>query len=747
MCIMNRIILTFILALIFPSTLSAQSVYQAHTEVDLVTEAASIAPGAPFWVGLRMKMDPEWHVYWRNAGDSGLPPSIKWKLPEGFTAGEIQWPYPSRINLGPLTSFGYEGEVILWSRITPPPNLPSSKNLLIAADIDWLACKVDCIPGKAKLMMLLPVTARMQKNMDVSALVEKSRLLWPETDNLWWGFTAYDHPENFVLELWPPSPKLVARNVYFYPYSDRLIAHAKPQEFKLDQHGYALTIPKSNLITTPPAELKGILLQDEAWDPDGKYRAIEIRVPLEPSVRVQEGQLNSAENEIASAENRPRSSFPLMSDEAGIVPMGRNDITLLLSCLFAFIGGIILNFMPCVLPVLSLKIVGLVKSAQNRQQMINSGLLFTAGVIVSFWILAGLLIALQAAGHQLGWGFQFQSPVFVAAMAVILFILGYNLLGVFEIGTSLTGVGQSAPSTGYWGSFWSGVLATVVATPCTAPFMGTAISFALTQPPFVAFLVFTFLALGMASLYLLLCIFPGALRFVPKPGRWMIILKAIFGFVLFACVIWLAWVLGLQKGTAAVVVLAIGLGLIAFGLWLWGFHQRGKGGAAAVLFMWIFTAGGLVTAVGGPAAFLSSHPDPALAGEGSRSFASAQDDTSIAWQDFSSELLAQLRAEKKPVFIDFTAAWCLTCQVNDRLVFQNKKVVEAFRNSGIIALKADWTNHSEVITRALAGYGKNSIPVYVLYGNQREDAVFFPELVTVDLVIDFLNRHIKQGDI
>ena len=694
-----RLFIFLVCFFIFPAPLSAQLVYQAHTRVTLIAERGDVPPATPLWVGVQLRMDRDWHVYWQNPGDSGLAPSIEWKLPEGFTAGKIQWPYPRRINVGPLTSFGYEDEVILWSEISPAPDLPYGKNIEVAARVKWLACKVDCIPGEAELALSLPVRPQSLEIYPAGKkALEKSRLLWP-VDSSPWTVRAENHPQNFVLNFSAANAAASLQDVAFFPYDDKLIEHAAVQELKIAPPSGQLIVQKSPLLTKTPQYIEGIVVQANGWDEPGLYRALKIKVPLENSH---------------------------LFGAAPVLPA-----TVLLICLSAFIGGIILNFMPCVLPVLSLKVIELIKSAGNRRKIFVSGLLFTAGVVVSFWILAGVLLVLKAAGHQLGWGFQFQSPVFVAAIACVLFVLGLNLLGVFEInlGFSLPGL----PSTGSAGNFFSGVLATVVATPCTAPFMGTAIGFALAQSPVVAVLIFTCLGLGMASPYLLLCFFPQALRFVPKPGRWMIGLKAILGFILLACVIWLGWVLGLQKGVGAGTVLFAGLWLVGMGLWLWGFIQTGKKNILSMLCVVALSAGGFFWAVVGtdvlPAGIKSSQE---LKSAG------------VAWQNFSPQRLAELCSEKKPVFIDFTAAWCLTCQVNDRLVFQNKKVVRAFEDLGIVALKADWTNHDEQITKALTGYGKNSIPLYVLYGDKQDEPVLLPELITPDMVIDILRQQVQQ---
>jgi thiol:disulfide interchange protein len=429
-------------------------------------------------------------------------------------------------------------------------------------------------------------------------------------------------------------------------------------------------------------------------------------------------------NDQGISESMPDSSSLAASNESGA------DESILLAILFAFIGGMILNLMPCVLPVLSLKIMGFIKQAgEEKSKLRKHGLAFTFGVLISFWALAGLLLILRAGGEYLGWGFQLQSPSFVIVLSVLLFLFGLSLFGVFEIGVTLTAVGQNTPKgSTYTGSFFSGILATIVATPCTAPFMGSALGFALSQPAYVSMLIFTALGLGMALPYVLLTSIPALLKYVPKPGAWMETFKQFMGFLMVATVLWLIWVLSLQTGAEGVLILLGSLLLVSLSGWIYGrwsvLHKSLKTRRIAQLISGLILAGALALSL--------MYIKPVSASTGS-----VHTQGLIEWQTFSPELVAQLRSEKKPVFIDFTAAWCLSCQVNEKVAFGSEEVQKAFAAKGIAALKADWTNKDEVIAKELAKFGRNSVPLYVLYLPDKE-AVLLPEILTPDIVLGYL---------
>lgn len=672
-----------------------------HVEAELVAEVAGIRPATPFTVGLHLNMDEHWHVYWRNPGDAGLPPRLTWELPEGWQAGEIQWPYPERFEAPPLMSFGYHDEILLPVTITPPPDLVPGTEVTLTARAFWLVCREECIPGEADLRLILPVgeTASVYDEQWADRFAAVRQKLPVALQD--WEVAADIGVDSLTLRLrapqwWQDS----LGSVLFLPYDQKLIDNSSDQTLKrLESGAYEVVVKRSKYSTTTPDRVAGILIAEPGWRGPDSERAVEIN--------------------IASKE---------ASGEAAASTGGGN---LPQALLFAFLGGIILNLMPCVLPVLSLKVLSLVKHAgESRSAALGHGLVFTAGVLFSFWLLAAVLLILRAGGEQLGWGFQLQSPGFLVVLSSFMFLFGLNLLGVFEMGGTLTAVGGRAAGRG--GSFLTGVTATIVATPCTAPFMGSALGFSLSQPTATALLIFTALGLGMAAPYLVLAAVPELLRFVPRPGRWMETLKQVMGFLLLATVIWLAWVLSVQAGAQTVIALLAALLVLGIGAWVYG-----RWGGPAV-------AGGKrriaqVTAV----ALLVGALALGLVGvevTASTPVTAAEDGSGgIAWEPFSAARVDEATASGEAVFIDFTAAWCLSCKVNERVAFGSAEVQRRFDELGIVPLKADWTTRDDEITRALASYGRNSVPLYVVYG-AGDDPLLLPEILTPGIVLDALDK-------
>jgi len=693
------------LAILFVSQIgNTEPVKVGHVTADLISEVESIQPGHPFWVGLHLKMDEHWHVYWRNPGDAGTPPSIDWTLPDGFTAGEIQWPYPETIMLGPLANYGYNDEVVFPIKITPPKNIDSHE-INLSAKADWLVCREACIPGQAELTFNLPVSDSPPRfNMQSAELINAAREKLPIKSPGWYVSAEWNQKNIILTVKSPDNFDPTIENVYFYPFKRGVIAHVDNQLVDISEGILSITIPRDPNVGLKPDTLKGILFTESGWRGEGSEKAVLISAV----------EANRADG-MAAASASGVSSFWI-------------------AILFAFFGGIILNLMPCVLPVLSLKIMGFVQqSKESRKKSLAHGLIFTSGVLISFWILAGVLLALQAGGESLGWGFQLQSPGFLIILSGFLFLFGLNMLGVFEIGTSMTGMASGGSAkNGWFGSFLKGVTATIVATPCTAPFMGSALGYSLAQPPIIALMIFTALGLGMAFPYIVLSAFPGLLKFLPKPGAWMETLKQVMGFLLIATVIWLAWVLSIQAGATAVVALLATLFMLGVGAWIMG--KWGTLAASRMKRTTAYTVFAITLGIGigfGLIGISFSSPTSAEA---------LEHEGSLDWQPYSAETVSQLRESGKPVFIDFTAAWCLSCQVNERVAFSSRKVLEKIDQLGIATVKADWTSRDENITKALAEFGRNSVPFYVLYGKNSADPIILPEILTPAIVLDALDR-------
>jgi thiol:disulfide interchange protein DsbD len=690
----------FLFVLLLQLTVFSQVIRTDYVESELISEVESLQPGKPFWVALRLKMDEHWHTYWRNAGDAGLETKIDWTLPEGFEASEINWPYPQKIYLDDLANYGYEGETFLLVKITPPQTI-NVNEIELRAEANWLVCKVECLPGGAEYSLSLPVKNETPKTVEKwqQAFAEtRFQLPLKQSD---WKISSIKNESNVKIFITPPSKNAIVDKIEFFPFDGGIYNNAADQNFTKTGNGFELTIPFDDFKVSEPDSLKGILVSSYGWRGEDTEKALEISIPF--------GEQVSASQE--------------------------NESSLWLALLFAFIGGMILNLMPCVLPVLSIKIMGFVQQAgEDKKNILNHGLMFTLGVLISFWILAGALVALRTGGEELGWGFQLQSPTFLIILSVFLFLFALNLFGVFEIGTSLMSIGsKSANKTGNVGAFISGVTATVVATPCTAPFMGTALGFAISQPAFVTMTIFTSLALGMAFPYLLLSIFPKWLKYLPKPGGWMETLKQFMGFPLAATVIWLAWVLGLQTGSDGVAALMIALLLASIGGWIYGkwgtFNSTSITKFVSRTATIILISAGLffgITYASNSTAAVSNSIDNSK--------------SEIIWEKFSQSKVDQLRAQGTPVFIDFTAAWCLTCQVNERVAINTSEVSEIFDEKNVAALKADWTSRDDEITKALAKFGRNSVPLYVIYAKNFDEPIILPEVLTTGIILDALEK-------
>jgi thiol:disulfide interchange protein len=657
-----------------------------HLHVQLVAPEDEIYPGGNNQIGLYFKLEPGWHVYWKNAGDAGGPPRIRWTLPDGVTAGPMQFPAPKRLPLGPLMDFGYENEVLYPIKLEVAPTAKSGKAVL-DANVDWLVCREVCIPGKAELKLTLQLSNNkpvvLSGSGEDAALMKRlaSTLPQPLPANIKVAFQATQ--DGFRAGIQTGKRETSAQ---FFPADPDTIANAAPQKTTPTPKGVVVEIKKDANLAANPKQLNGVL---------------ELSGGRAYDVSVQPGTVE--------------------------VPVEHDWGVLAKTSALAFLGGLLLNLMPCVFPVLFLKGFALCQSgSEERQRLRMHGFVYAAGILVSFWVLVGALLGLRAAGASLGWGFQFQSPVFLALMAGLLFFLGLSLAGQFEIGLSLTSAGGSlAAKQGYAGSFFTGVLAVIVATPCTAPFMGAAIGYALAQPAIVTFSVFTAIALGLAVPYVALTLQPAWTRLLPKPGAWMEILRQAISVPIFCTVIWLAWVLAQAYGAAVLAALLVCLLLLAVAGWFLGRWpaQRWATAVAAVILLCVVSISAFA-------------PGKLAAAPEVQSGLQSQQQ----WEPWSQDALSKYQAQGRPVLVDFTASWCLSCQVNERVAFSHPAVKQALQAANVALLKADWTRHDEAITQALAALDRSGVPAYALYAPGQSEPQMLPEVLTPGIVIDAVKK-------
>jgi len=690
----------------------AAAVRTEHVEAELVPEHTALVPGQKTTVALRLKMADGWHTYWRNPGDSGLPTTLAWKLPNGVGVGSIEWPAPRALPAGPLVNYGYEGEVLLLTELTIPRDAPLGAPYTLAARADWLVCRETCIPEGADLELVLPVAESAHPYPQWSAAIAATRAALPSAlaD---WHVAARADGSNVVLTLTPPPGAADPGTLQFLAQDEGRIEPSGKQVLTREAGGsFALTLPAAVQLAPEFRRVSGVLTASKGFAAnEGLRKAVTIDVPLVGTVTA------SPKPHLAAA--------PLVDFSAAAGPAGGSDMSLILAVVLALAGGLILNLMPCVFPVLSLKALHLAEGHEDARVQRLQGIAFACGVVTTFVLLAALLLVLRAAGEQLGWGFQLQSPPVVIGLAMLFFALGLNLSGVFEFSSLVpsAAAGWTARNP-YFDSLLSGVLAVVIASPCTAPFMGAALGYALAQSALVTLFVFVALGLGMALPYALLAWFPGWRRFLPRPGAWMERMKQLLAFPLYATVAWLVWVLGAQLDNDAVVRVLIVLVIVAFALWAWRLFKVGGGRSWAVAAGVALVSAGIVVW-------------PLLRGGDVDAPSSVTSNTSGPWHAFTPTAVADLSAGGHAVFIDFTAAWCVTCQVNKRLVLNDPAIREALAKRGVELVRADWTRRDPVITQALAALGRQGVPVYVLYRPGKAPLVL-PEILKKQIVLDAL---------
>jgi thiol:disulfide interchange protein DsbD len=682
-----------------------------HLTAELVSLAPAVAPGSSVEVGLVISLEEHWHVYWINAGFAGYPPEIKWTLPAGVTAGPMQFPVPSRLPLGPAMDFGYEDNTAFPVKISVAPTVKPGP-IHLDAKVNWVVCRETCIPGKAHLGIDLTVAANAQPGPEVGPIAAALKAV-PAPLPADWNLTAIASQSTLAVTFHPDEP-VKADDVEFYPYDEGVIADASPQPVvKLSGDRYRVCLARAEDPNKPgqfpplPATVHAVL---KISDGEG----YEFTAP------VTQGDTSDCNGAVATSGTKNTS-----------IPKSASGLTVLPAIGLAFLGGIILNLMPCVFPVLFLKGLALVQShGEERKHMRAHGLVYTLGILVSFWIIVAALLVVRGTGQHIGWGFQLQSPTFIAILAAGLFFFALSLAGQFDLGLSLTSAGGSlAKQEGYTGSFFTGVLATVVATPCTAPLMGAAIGYALAQSAAVTFAVFTALALGLATPYLLLTLQPAWTNLLPRPGAWMETLKHLTAVPLFATVIWLTWVYGRLHitGENGAESDAIGYLLLCFLLVAvagWVLHKWPARWFSAVAAILLISAGLAVPL---------SRPKAAVVA-GTNEQGTIQSPGHLAWAPFSQAALDQARKAGHPVFIDFTAAWCLSCQVNEKLVLKSPEVEQQLAQHKFTLLRADWTQYSPDITAELSSLNRSGVPTYAIYPATGQPDVL-PELLTKDAVL------------
>src|SRR6266481_1345987 len=689
--------LSIALCAIFLAPLVSAQNYQGRelVKATLLADTSAIVPGKPFTAGLFLRMAPGWHTYWKFSGDAGLPTEIKWKLPPGWKVSEIQWPIPVKTNdPGDIQTYGYQDEILLMQEITPPAKIDISP-VKLSAEANWLVCEKICIPGGANLELELPTSTTTEpKNTDLFA---RYRRLLPQkfpdskTATVTWNRTASDLHLKIVNEILTNYPTI---DFYPLPQGNIVVGHPSVESRKPNEIIFRIPIesPDKNLSVMP-----GLIVFSKFSNGNDRI-AWQLETPT-----------------IAAAQ---------------AAQPARGILTFLL---FGFVGGFILNLMPCVLPVISLKIFGFIQQAgQSRQKILQSGLAFAGGIFAWFIGLALLLIALKAGGRDVTWGgFQFTNAYFVLGLSVIVLVFALNLFGVFEISLpqSMTrGLLASSERKDDLGSFFQGVFATVLATPCTAPFLGTALGFAFSQSPAVILAMFVAIAAGMSAPYFLLSAQPAWLRFLPQPGPWMVHMKQFMGFLLLATLLFLLYVLGAQRGLEGAIWASCFLLIVAIACWMKGAFivptaSATKRTISVVILLALVIASGAYF-IGDK--FQSSKIDIAAS--------SASGD----WQPFTPERLQTERDQGHAVFVDFTAAWCLTCKFNEKTVLEAAPVREAFQRHGVVKLKADWTNGDPVITKLLQQFGRPGVPLYVLYPGKSEEPIVFPELLTKSMLLEKL---------
>lgn len=660
-------------------------------KAELISSMAEATPGSTIEVGLKLTHDPHWHTYWKATGDSGLPTEIQWTLPDGWKVGDIQWPIPKVFKLGTLINYGYDGEVLLPVQITIPADQPLNSSASLKAEVSWLMCAEQCVPGRASLSLDIKVGPKAVPSDAYDNFQETLKNV--PSDSI--PVTAkIDHKKKLIELSFPDKGAL--ENVYIFAQTADSISYGAPQEIVPTANGFSVFLQATEFINAGDT-FEGLILVNDGQVSQGGW-AKNFSAPLK------EASL----------------TIPVKSEQLNL-----SQGSLLISAFFAFIGGLILNLMPCVFPVLSLKIIGIVEN-RGTKNLLPHGFGFLAGILLTMLVLSSLLIAVKSTGAMIGWGFQLQSPFFVCALAALFIVLSVNLLGFFEFSFTpqISGTAAAKKRSPFLESFLTGVLAVFVASPCTAPFMGAALGYALSASYIETLFIFLALGLGMALPWFLLTVFPWLTRWLPKPGQWMITFKKWMALPMGLTALWLLWVLSQQISILAFACICTGLLWCCAALYFYGKFQFGKLSAkpvAAVL------AAATLFLVGGGLTLSAISP---------------VQETYQGADSWSPQKVDDALKQGKRVFVDFTASWCLTCQANKLAVLRTSEVQKAFKDNDFVVLEADWTNYDERITKVLEHFGRSGVPLYVVYEPDGSTEIL-PELLTQEIVLKAIKRNTK----
>lgn len=661
----------------------------SHSSAVLHSEYSVAEPGETIWLGLEMLPREGWHSYWKNYGDSGAAPLFYWTLPEGVTAGEPLYPTPHRMPIGPLMNYGYEEASTLLIPLTVSSSY-SANSVPVSVDIEWLVCEIECVPQDGTWQADIPV-GDMQVSETSQTLFSSARSALPELPI--WSASLDVYPGQSRLKVYATESELDGvTDAYFFPEGEGVTEYAAEQQWSLTDEGFFVDMNRleGGLEATNG---QGVLT---LWFTNGSKRSIEIDAKL-------------AVQSISAATN------------PGSTPLVQASLPLWQALVFALLGGMVLNLMPCVFPVLSLKAFSFIaansKTASGRRQ---EGWAYTAGIWISFMVIVAVLLAIKSGGAAIGWGFQLQEPAFVGSLVLLMVLVALALSGMFNITVGIEGAGQGlASQDGNRGAFFQGVLAALVATPCTAPLMAPAIGYALTQPAPTVFLIFSLLAFGLALPFLALSFSPALARMMPRPGPWMEKLKEALAFPMYLTAAWLLYVFNLQAGATATLALLVALIVAVFGVWIW---QTFKGRVSRTV-AGIVMAGALAAIIYQPFGISGAVPD------------SSENAIGI----YSEDNLTALLDDRETVFAYFTAEWCITCKVNEQVALFTDDTQALFAEKGIRMLKGDWTNRNTEIANLLAEYGRAGVPLYLLFPKGRKEAMILPEILTPGIIADAVN--------